>query len=151
MAQIRYTAVPIPAMNTTVGRTKRARSLNSPTLGVGPGCAQSAKAMAGTVAPKNESRADCRGANGNPPTDMTMAIISALKPMRTMKMRRMSFIPLMIRWPSRKAKGSGAKVSFMRMRSPTLRAAWLPPCMATATLACLSAMTSLTPSPIIAT
>ncbi len=138
-------------MKTTVGSTKRASSLNSPTLGVGPGCAQSAKAIAGTVAPKNESRADCRGANGNPPIVMTMAIIAALKKMRTMKMRRMSFMPLMIRCPSRKAKGSGAKVSFMRMRSPTLRAAWLPPCMATATLACLSAMTSLTPSPIIAT
>ena len=50
----------------TVGSTKRASSLNSPTLGVGPGCAQSAKAMAGTVAPKKDSRADCRGANGTP-------------------------------------------------------------------------------------
>ena len=103
MAQIMYTAVPIPAMNTTAGTTKRASSLKSPTLGVGPGCAQSAKAIAGTVAPKNESSADCRGAKGNPPIDMTMAIIAALKKMRTMKMRRMSFIPLMIRWPSRKA------------------------------------------------
>ena len=90
-------------MKTTVGSTKRARSLNSPTLGVGPGCAQSAKATAGTVAPKNESRADCRGANGNPPMVMTMAIIAALKKMRTMKMRRMSFMPLTIRCPSRKA------------------------------------------------
>ena len=76
---------PIPAMNTTAGTTKRARSLKSPTLGVGPGCAQSANAMAGTVAPKNESMADCRGAKGNPPIDMMMAIIAALKKMRTMK------------------------------------------------------------------
>ena len=96
-------------MNTTVGTTKRASSLKRPTLGVGPGCAQSAKAIAGTVAPKNESRADWRGANGKPPIAVTMAIIGALKKMRTMKMRRMSFIPLMIRWPSRKAKGSGCE------------------------------------------
>ena len=37
--------MPIAAMNVTVGMTKRARSLKSPTLGVGPGCAQSAKAI----------------------------------------------------------------------------------------------------------
>ncbi len=139
------------AIRAVVGMTNRASSLNSPTFGVGPGWAQSAKAMAGTVAPHHESRADWRGANGKPPMAVTMPIIVALKKMRTMKMRRMSFMPLMMRWPSRKANGSGAKVSFMRMRSPTLRAAWLPPCMATATLACLRAITSLTPSPIMAT
>ena len=50
--------MPMAVMKMTVGSTKRASSLNSPTLGVGPGCAHSAKAIAGTVAPKNESSAD---------------------------------------------------------------------------------------------
>ena len=107
--------------------------------------------IVGTVAVRNESSADWRGEKANPPISVTKGIISAREKMRTVKMRRMSFMPLRMRWPSRKANGSAPKVSPMRMRSPTPRAAWLPPCMAMARLARLRAMTSLTPSPIIAT
>ena len=80
-----------------------------------------------------------------------MTISIALVKMRTMKMRRMSFMPLKMRCPSRNAQGSAANESFSSTMSATPRAAWLPPCMAMATSAFLSEMTSLTPSPIIAT
>ena len=39
------------AMSTVVGRKKRARSRNSPSLGVGPGMAKAANITAGTPAP----------------------------------------------------------------------------------------------------
>lgn len=84
-------------MSRVAGTTKRARSLKSPTLGVGPGLAQRAKTSAGTVAPKNESSADWRGAKGKLPSAVMMAIIKALKKIRTMKIRRMLFMPLMMR------------------------------------------------------
>jgi len=70
--------VPIRAMSSVVGRKKRARSLNNPSLGVGPGMARAANTMAGTPAPTNETSEAWRGAKGKPPSAMTMAMIDAL-------------------------------------------------------------------------
>ena len=60
-------------------------------------------------------------------------------------------MPLRMRWPSRKALGSTANESPMSTRSATPRVAGLPLSMAMPRSARLRAITSFTPSPIMAT
>ena len=71
--------------------------------------------------------------------------------MRVRKTRRMSCMPLRMRWPSPMAEARAEKPSSMRMRSATPRVAWLPLPMAMARLERFSESTSLTPSPVMAT
>ena len=103
------------------------------------------------MAVRYDSRADWRGEKAKPPISATNGMTSAREKMRTAKMLRMSCMPLRMRWPSRKAAGSTPNESLMSTRSATPRAAGLPLCMAMPRSARLSAITSFTPSPTMAT
>ena len=76
---------------------------------------------------------------------------SATLRLRTRNNRTISCMPSRMRWPSMKAAGRAENESLSRTMSATLRVTGLPERIATPTSAALSAGTSLTPSPIIAT
>ena len=62
-----------------------------------PDWAQTMSPMVGTVAVRYESRADWRGEKAKPPISATKGITSAREKMRTLKMLRMSCMPLRMR------------------------------------------------------
>ena len=85
---------------------------------------------------------------------ITTRLLTTTRPtvaIRVRNSRRMSCIPLRMRWPSSTAWATAANESCIRTRSATPRVAWLPLPMAIARFAFLSDSTSFTPSPIIAT
>ena len=93
----------------------------------------------------------CRSANGNTPIISDDTISSAIVKMRVKNRRKMSCMPLTMRWPSCTAGASAANESFIKTMSATARVAWLPLCIEMPRLAFFSDNTSLTPSPIMAT
>ena len=133
------------------GTTKPASVRPRLERGSGPGFAHTASITAGIPTVKAVIADALRSAIGKTPmmSDETMRAASVA--IRVRKSARIPCIPLTIRWPSSTAGASAANESFMRTMSATPRVAWLPLCIATATLARLRESTSFTPSPIIAT
>ena len=116
-----------------------------------PGWAQIASIAVGMPTVKRVRAEPFRRSIGKSPMTSEVTIRSPTVMIRVRKSRRMSCIPLRIRWPSSTAGASAENESSVRTMSATPRAAWLPLCMAMPRLAFLSESTSFTPSPIIAT